>query len=73
MSGRGCTFKCNFCYRLDKGFRARSNEGIIEEIKWLQKNYQINYFAFGDELTMSSIKRTISLCESFIKEGLNIK
>ncbi len=21
LSGRGCTFECNFCYRLDKGFR----------------------------------------------------
>ena len=24
LSGRGCTFKCNFCYRMDKGFRPRS-------------------------------------------------
>jgi len=37
LSGRGCTFTCNFCYRMDKGFRARSNEAIIEEIKYLQK------------------------------------
>lgn len=30
LSGRGCPFKCNFCYRLDKGFRPRSTKGIIE-------------------------------------------
>lgn len=73
LSGRGCTFKCNFCYRLDEGFRPRSNESIIEEIKLLKKDYGITYIAFSDELLMSSVSRTQSLCEDFIKHNLNIK
>jgi len=73
LSGRGCTFRCNFCFRLDKGFRGRSNEYIIEEIKFLKKSYGITYIAFSDELLMSSKDRTISLCEDIIKEKLNIK
>ena len=73
LSGRGCTFTCNFCYRMDKGFRGRSNESIIEEIKYLQDNYGITYIAFSDELLMSSISRTMSLCEDIIKANLNIK
>lgn len=73
LSGRGCTFECNFCYRLDAGFRPRRNESIIEEIQLLKKNYGITYVAFSDELLMSSISRTVSLCEDFIKAGLNIK
>lgn len=73
LSGRGCTFTCNFCYRMDKGFRGRSNESIIEEIRYLQKNYGITYIAFSDELLMSSIGRTMSLCEDMIKANLNIK
>ncbi|MBC8393737.1 MAG: radical SAM protein, partial [Deltaproteobacteria bacterium] len=73
LSGRGCTFKCNFCYRMDKGFRARSNENIIEEIKLLKKDYGISFIAFGDELLMSSRARVISLCNDFIKQKLNIK
>ena len=73
LSGRGCTFRCNFCFRLDKGFRGRSNEYIIEEIKLLKKNYGITYIAFSDELLMISKERTISLCEDIIKENLNIK
>ncbi len=73
LSGRGCTFTCNFCYRMDKGFRGRSNESIIEEIKYLQDNYGITYIAFSDELLMSSIGRTMSLCEDMIKANLNIK
>jgi anaerobic magnesium-protoporphyrin IX monomethyl ester cyclase len=73
LSGRGCTFKCNFCYRMDKGFRPRVNESIIEEIKLLKTDYGITYIAFGDELLMSSKERTINLCNDFIKHNLNIK
>lgn len=73
LSGRGCTFKCNFCYRLDTGFRPRSDESIIDEIKFLNKEYGVTYIAFSDELLMSSVQRTISLCESIIRSGLKIK
>ena len=73
MSGRGCTFECNFCYRMDTGFRPRSNDSIIEEIEILKKDYRINYIDFLDELLMTSEKRTISLCESFLKAKLNVK
>jgi len=73
LSGRGCPFKCNFCYRMDEGFRPRSSESIIDEIKFLKRSYGINYIAFGDELLMSSAARTSSLCESFIEARLNIK
>jgi radical SAM superfamily enzyme YgiQ (UPF0313 family) len=73
LSGRGCKFNCNFCYRLDKGLRIRSNESIIEEIKLLQQKYRITYITFSDELLMTSEERTISLCEDFLSANLNIK
>lgn len=73
LSGRGCTFACNFCYRLDKGFRPRSAESIIEEIKYLKETYNIQYFAFSDELLMCSKKRTVELCQAFIDAKLDIK
>jgi len=73
LSGRGCTFECTFCYRMDKGFRPRSNESIIEEIKLLKRDYGITYVAFSDELLMSSEERVMGLCEDFLKEKLAIK
>ncbi len=73
LTGRGCTFKCTFCYRMDEGFRPRSNEAIIEEIAFLQENYRITYFAFSDELLMSSVQRTTSLCEDFLRSGVKFK
>ena len=73
LSGRGCSFKCNFCYRMDEGLRLRKNEAIIEEIELLQKDYRITYIEFEDELLMSSIQRVESLCSDFIRAGLNIR
>jgi radical SAM superfamily enzyme YgiQ (UPF0313 family) len=73
LSGRGCTFKCNFCYRMDKGFRPRSTQAIIEEIRFLKTEYRINYIAFSDELLMSSVARTEDICNGLIKSGVNIK
>lgn len=73
LSGRGCIFACNFCYRLDKGFRARSAESIISEIRMLKEKYAITYIGFFDELLMSSKKRTQELCKAFIEADLNIK
>ncbi len=73
LSGRGCPFRCNFCYRMDKGFRPRTPEGIIEEIQILQKDYGISYIEFFDELLMSSAERTIMLCEALRKAELKIK
>jgi len=73
LSGRGCKFRCNFCYRMDKDFRPRSPESIIEEIEILKKDYNVKYIAFSDELLMNSIRRIEELCEAFIKAKLNIK
>jgi len=73
LSGRGCTFNCNFCYRMDKGFRARSPESIVEEIAKLKKDYRISFITFSDELLMSSTQRTVELCETIIKNNLDIK
>lgn len=73
LSGRGCIFACNFCYRLDKGFRPRSAESIIKEIEFLRDTYNIKYIAFSDELLMSSRERTLELCQAFIDAKINVK
>jgi radical SAM superfamily enzyme YgiQ (UPF0313 family) len=42
----------------------------VEEMKMLMKDYGINYFAFADELLMSSVERTVDICEGIIKADL---
>jgi anaerobic magnesium-protoporphyrin IX monomethyl ester cyclase len=73
LSGRGCPFKCTFCYRMDEGFRPRSNGGMVEEIRFLQQNYGITYIDFADDLLMSSVDRTAALCEAFMEAGLGVR
>ncbi len=73
LSGRGCTFKCNFCYRMDEGFRPRANKHIIEEIRLLKSDYGITYISFSDELLMSSRERTQRLASELIAARLEIK
>jgi anaerobic magnesium-protoporphyrin IX monomethyl ester cyclase len=73
LSARGCPFKCNFCYRMDKGIRLRSAESIVEEIKILKERYNAKYIDFYDELLMSSPERTKNLCKAFIDAKLDIK
>ncbi|MBU0675971.1 MAG: B12-binding domain-containing radical SAM protein [Proteobacteria bacterium] len=73
LSGRGCTFNCAFCYRMDEGFRPRSSESIIEEIRLLKADYGITHVSFTDELLMSSVERTDQLCHDFMNAGLNVK
>ncbi len=73
LSSRGCPYKCNFCYRMDKGIRFRSPENVVEEMRLLHNDYGITYFAFADELLMVSEKRARALCEAFMASGLDIR
>ncbi len=72
LSSRGCPFRCNFCYRMDKGIRLRSEENIIQEIRNLKNRYHISYIIFADELFMVSPGRAKSLSRAFIDANLNI-
>lgn len=69
LSGRGCKFACNFCYRIDEGMRLRSAESIVDEMNYLFLEWGIRHFMFYDDLLMESESRTISLCEAFIRSG----
>ncbi len=73
LSGRGCPFQCNFCYRMDEGYRAREIGAILEEVRYLQMDYGINYIDFADELLMVSKTRIFEICEAILTSGLSFK
>jgi anaerobic magnesium-protoporphyrin IX monomethyl ester cyclase len=73
FTGRGCPFKCNFCYRMDPGFRPRSAENIIEEMRILKRDYYVTFFEFQDDLFMVNKKRTMEFCEKLIRANLGIR
>ena len=73
FTGRGCPFKCNFCYRMDPGFRPRSAENIIEELRILKRDYHVTFFDFLDDLFMISEKRVFEFCEKLMQANLGIR
>ncbi len=73
LSGRGCLFRCNFCYRMDAGFRPRQTRSIIDEIIELKERYRVNYIVFDDELLISSVDRAHEIAQAIIDAKLNIK
>jgi anaerobic magnesium-protoporphyrin IX monomethyl ester cyclase len=73
LTGRGCPYHCNFCYRMDKGIRMRSPANVVEEIRQLKARYGITYIALADELTMPTKDRARKLCQAFIDAGLDIR
>jgi len=73
LSGRGCPYKCAFCYRMEKGFRKRKHDCIISEVEELKSKYGINYVMFLDELLMISEKRTVQFCKDIIDSKIGVK
>ena len=69
LSGRGCSFHCTFCYRMEKGLRLRSVDSIIEEASRYVKDYDADYIHFFDELVMASPERIYELSEAMIIHG----
>lgn len=48
---RGCPYQCIYCYHdfMGYGYRLRSPENIVKEIKMLYERYNVSYFHFIDD------------------------
>lgn len=78
FTARGCPFKCAFCLsthlaQLTNGkyVRFHSPEYIADEIEFLIDKYGINAVNILDDMFAVNKKRAISICEMFIKRGLD--
>lgn len=72
ISSRGCTNKCSFCYRHMKGIRQFSPKYVVNQIKYLQREYDIHFFQFVDELTNVSKKWCHEFCDILEYENVDI-
>jgi len=70
---RGCVGRCNFCYRMEKGFRYRSIENILDEIIALRDDYNVSYLIFNDELALYPQKRIFEFKDALDKNDIQIK
>jgi anaerobic magnesium-protoporphyrin IX monomethyl ester cyclase len=75
ITSRGCPFSCNFCMAKTiwtSKTRLRSVKNVIEEIKLNVDVYRLTEFSFHDELFTFRRDRVIELCQSILKEGIDI-
>jgi Fe-S oxidoreductase len=68
ISSRGCPFSCTFCYQpWGSHFRAHSVDLIIDTLKYLKKNYGIDFVSFQDDEFMAQKNRVYEFCEQVRK------
>jgi len=58
FTSRSCPFHCIYCHNIfGKGFRARSPQNVLEEVKFLMKTYGIREFEILDDIFNFNTKR----------------
>lgn len=75
VRSRGCPHKCTFCSErnLWAGYRERSPQNVVDEIKSLKEKYDVNTFRFNDSLIDANPSTLEGMCNLLIKENLNIR
>jgi len=65
---RDCPAKCTFCFRTMGGdYVTRSVDNIIEEIRYLQKHYDVNQIELNDEIFSVNKSRVYEFCDKIEK------
>ncbi len=77
FTSRCCPYECAFCQPTVKKMfgntmRRRSQENIIEELKYLKKKYRINAFQIYDDIFLIDNNYVSEFCERMIEEDLNL-
>ncbi len=74
IGSRGCLFNCNFCFRNFEGtYRLRSISNILDEVQFMQKNHNIEYIEFYDELFFIDKKRIEDFCNMILKRKIRFQ
>ena len=73
---RGCPVACAYCpyYLSQKGkFRSKSPQTVINELNFLKKGFSIKRIIIHDPILSLDKKRLTEICNSIIKNNLNIE
>ncbi|OGU30246.1 MAG: hypothetical protein A2057_03630 [Ignavibacteria bacterium GWA2_35_9] len=72
ITSRGCPFNCNFCFKVEKKFRFRSPENVLEELITIRSK-GIRNVHFMDDLFLVPRTRCIKILKLIKEEKLEIK
>ena len=75
FTSRACPLSCNFCdlfMVMGKKHRKRSVKAIVDEMEYLNKSHEVNYFSFRDDQLTLNRALIMGVCDEIIKRKLNI-
>ena len=68
VASRSCPFRCTFCFHPSgKTSRARSVDGVIEEIKWLITEFPVKEISIVGEGFFAKKSRALEFCKKITK------
>jgi len=75
-TSRGCPYRCIYCTSIPyygPGWRVRSAENIVAEIKEVIRNFNISNFFFSSDTFNVRESHVVEICQEIKKENLKIK
>ncbi len=71
VTSRGCPYRCAFCAVHTawggRGARLRNPQDVVGEVLEQRDRYEARFFTFWDDLFTGNRKRTVAVCDAFIK------
>jgi radical SAM superfamily enzyme YgiQ (UPF0313 family) len=71
VATKGCVARCTFCHRWEKGFRAKSSDGLKEHLVTLKNEYNVHNIILGDENFGSDKEQTLEVVQALKELGLH--
>lgn len=76
LTSRGCVYDCTFCSVPEisgKGFRKRSPQNLIEELRWSQATHGSTRFWIVDDVFNLNVKRCKEICRALLAADLGME
>jgi anaerobic magnesium-protoporphyrin IX monomethyl ester cyclase len=74
FTSRACPFQCIYCHKMfGKGFRKRSPENVLEEIKRLYETFAVREFEVIDDCFNLDLPRAKRIFDLIIDSGMKVR
>jgi radical SAM superfamily enzyme YgiQ (UPF0313 family) len=72
LGSRGCPNRCHYCNSTIRGYRIRSVDQVMDEIRQTHADYRLDSLNFRDETFMANPRRIREFCRAYIDSGIGL-
>jgi anaerobic magnesium-protoporphyrin IX monomethyl ester cyclase len=73
VTGRGCVYRCTFCFRSPGRMRLRSAENVVREIEWLVTTQDVRDFYIVDDIFNVNPTRALEIFDRLVAARLGVR